>query len=185
MYQLVISLIYFFNIYVKLIFLKMKHIKTFEAVNKETIKKAVGMQSSFLNSNILKVINKWGSVIDNIIHFDFKLIPYEFNNRETFNKITTLIIELSKIKTIIAGIKKIKTPEMEAEFSNDNPVKEINFEDFEYYGIDHKIADILEDEEVLEYLMNDPKLARRLQSMDELVQIFEDYKEWYLENKGE
>lgn len=145
----------------------MKNIKLFEEFDDQT-KTVIDINRKINNSKIGNFINKWGSVLEDIIRFDFSLIPYQLENTEAFDKVSQVVQELALLKIAYNTAEKKGT--------------EVRFEDLREYGIDPDISHLLEDEEVLEYFSKDKKLRRKIYNMDEFVILFEEYAEWCKNN---
>ena len=142
----------------------MKHVKLFEEYDK-TIHLGVGLSKKVSNSKIGKWISKWGSVLDDIVHFDFKLIPYQFKNREAFNNCEKVINEIGIIQLIYQESEKKGI--------------DVTFEDLKKYEVDPETAKLLNDEGVQEYFSKDKKLRLRMDKLNEFVEILKDYENWY------
>lgn len=137
----------------------MRYVKLFEEY-KEDLKRNIDFARDFGNTNFMKSIDKIGSFIDDLIHFDFNLIPYSMKNKTGFEKIRKLMVELSVLKTVMK-----------------RGGDDIDFEDLYRYGINDKVLLYLDDADVQDYLKKDPKLLNRL-STHKYMDLFSDYADW-------
>ena len=143
----------------------MKHLKKFEAYSEQTDKE-LGMMSKLIDNGFVKSTAKILSILDDIIHLDFDLLPGHVTKKGkiTRNKFKNLMITLGYMKHVL---------------KRDG---EISIEDMQHYGIDSVNLDFLEDEDVKEYLIKDEKFNKRLfdkgGSYYDLVKLLQDFRNW-------
>lgn len=141
----------------------MRKIKLFEEY-REDLHKYVNKARSFVNTNVGKSIVRIVSFIDDIIHFDFDMIPYSLKNKSGYNKLEELVNELGILKLLIRRTNG-----------------DLDFEDMYKYGLNDKVLLYIEDEDVKEYLQKDIKLFNRLYT-NEYIDLFTKYSEWKSQN---
>jgi len=141
----------------------MRKIKLFEEYSSD-LHKGVDMARSFANTNVGRAINKIGSFIDDIIHFDFTLIPYSFKNKSGYKKLEDLVNELGILSLLVRK-------------SNGD----LDFEDLYKYGLNDKVLLYIEDEDVQEYLRKDIKLFDRIYK-NKYLDLFTQYSNWKEQN---
>ena len=137
----------------------MRKIKLFEEYNQD-LHNRIESSRTVVNSKIGRGLKRILSYIDDIIHFDWNLIPYSIKNKSTFKKLEELVNELGILKVIIKR-------------SNED----LDFDDLKQYGVNPDVLLYIEDEDVKQYLQKDTKLFNRIYN-HEYLQMFNDYAEW-------
>ncbi len=109
----------------------------------------------------IKNLSKIVSVIDDLKRLDFKALKHSFKNKSGFEKLETILTELSLLK-------KLKT-------ENNN----LSFKDLEDYEFNpKKILKLLDDKDVIEYLKHDSNVKNKLEKLDNLIKFLEEYEEF-------
>jgi len=121
------------------------------------------MNDSPKTKNFLKIL----SLLDDVVHLDFKNIRNTFKNKEGFRKTSDLFVELSIAFQVLK------------DESEDRPEFAI-FYDIQKYQIDvDLILDYLEDENVKAYLSSDIRGQRRLtKKFADVIEFLKKYQNW-------
>ena len=147
----------------------MKHIKLFEEYDSNIHKGINATRKLFKNKTVNKILDII-SIIDDIIHLDFKNIKNTFKNREGYEKASELAAELGL--TLMAMGKEDDRTEIDL------------FYDIRKYGLNvDMMINYLDDEEVIKYLDNDRRYKKRLDEYSEAINFLRKYKEWENGNK--
>lgn len=109
----------------------------------------------------VKHLSKFVSIIDDLKRLDFKALKHSLKNKKGFEKLETILTELSMLK-------KLKT-------ENDK----LTFKDLEDYEFKPKqILKLLDDDDVIEYLKHDKNVKNKLEKLDNLIKFLEEYEEF-------
>ena len=148
----------------------MRYIKLFEEYDPK-IHQGINMtRKLFKNKTVNKILDII-SIIDDIVHLDFKNIKNTFKNKEGYKKASELAGELGL--TLMAMGKEDKNRE-EMDL----------FYDIRKYGLNvDMMINYLDDEEVIKYLDNDRRYKKRLDEYSEAINFLRKYKEWENGNK--
>jgi hypothetical protein len=133
--------------------------------------KAVKLHHKMRSSKTLKKIMKTLSLIDDLVHFDFKNIKNTLKNKIGFGKASEMISELSMLVSIM---------------KNENDFNELDlFYDIRRYGFDvDMILNYLDDEDVKKYIDSDKRFKKVLDGKYfESIEFLRKYKKWNDKNK--
>jgi len=109
------------------------------------------------------------SILDDIVHLDFKNIRNTYKNKEGYQKISDAIAELGLAVKALDG--------------EDGSTELTLFYDIQKYGIDvDGILDCLEDESVKKYLEGDKRGKAKLDQFQNTIDLLKRYRDW---NNGE
>lgn len=116
------------------------------------------------NNKIYNKLTYFISILDDLIHLDFKSIKGNHIFKEYIDVNSSTILQICYIYENL-------------QYSSDVSV-EYYLNSLEDIGIDlKKISDILKDDEFLEFLTYDTRFAEVFLSMDETLSIIEDYSQ--------
>jgi hypothetical protein len=147
----------------------MKYLKLYEDYD-PNIHRAINMTKKSMSSNTSKKILHIISVIDDIIHLDFKNIKNSFKNKEGFRKTANLMMELGFV------VKALEADKDRSELGL--------FYDLNNYEIDvDLILDYLKDENVIDYLKNDKRASTRMNKYNDAIKFLKKFKEWKTINR--
>ena len=105
------------------------------------------------------------SILDDIIHLDFKNLRNTYKNKEGYRKIADTIGELGMAAKALTG--------------EDGSSELSLFYDIQKYGIDvNGILDCLEDESVKRYLDSDRRGKARLEKLQDTIDLLKRYRDW-------
>lgn len=149
----------------------MKYIKLFEEYDAK-VHNALDMTRKAMNTKTSKNIMHVLSLLDDLIHLDFKNIKNTFRNKEGYRKGSDMFTELS---IAISALKKEEgRPELAL------------FYDMKRYGINvDKIINLLNDNDVKRYLEKDRRGSRRLDSLKDTIDLLKRFKRWKDADYGE
>tara|TARA_R110000772_G_scaffold20466_2_gene56745 strand:+ start:58894 stop:59529 length:636 start_codon:yes stop_codon:yes gene_type:complete len=144
----------------------MRTIKLFEEY-RETTHKAINTIRKGMDSSLMKGIIRIGSFIDDIIHLNFKAASHSIKNKSGYEKLSKLANELGTLKIIM-----------------NQSDEDVDFDDFRQYGLNPDVLLYIEDEDVKEYFLNDPRSFNVVYTY-KYLEIFHEYAEWCRENPVE
>jgi len=141
----------------------MKHLKLYEEYDPKK-HQIINVTRNFFNKKSVNRIMNIISIIDDLVHLDFKNIKNTFKNKDGYEKASKLASELGILLTIM---KDEGNDEMDL------------FYNIRRYGFDvDMIINYLEDENVIKYLSIDKRLAKKLDEYKEGIDFLKKYKIW-------
>jgi len=126
----------------------------------------INVTRKFFNKKTVNKIMNIISIIDDLVHLDFKNIKNTFKNKDGYEKSSKLASELG----ILLSIMKDE--------GDDKDEMEL-FYDIRKYGFDvDMIINYLEDENVIKYLEIDKRLSKKLDEYKKGIDFLKKYKNW-------
>jgi len=152
----------------------MKYVKLFEEYDRKldlAIKKSKDIMGTKAAKRVIKIV----SIIDDLVHLDFKNIKNSFKNKEGFQKTSDLLIELGYVVNALKPVGGVAGEnELEASL--------LLFYTLKNYNIDiDMILNYLENEDVINYLKSDKRASKRVDKFEDAINFLKKYKNWLSE----
>lgn len=140
----------------------MKHLRTFEKFD-INLKKVVDINRSIMKNKSVTKLLKGITLLDDLIHLEFKNIGNLLHNKSGYKKIYDLSSELGVMKMIL----------------NNSKDEEVTYQDMIKYGVDENVILYLNDEDVKEYLKYDKRETKILdEEMKSIIDYFKGFADW-------